>query len=145
MDTRTFYDPHEAKEYTIKSTKPLRFIMDPHTSTRYLEHPNQFSVDQDTKLRQAPTRLNENDYATTSLYGTAPFKGRNDGPVDVESYLFHGQQNDTCNKRLVENSRHDNPNLQYGIPLKTIDDTLYKSSRNDNRNSYFRKSTLLYK
>jgi hypothetical protein len=147
-NTRTFYDDENVKEYDIRSQQPIRYIMNPNTSTKYLEYPHQFSIDKDSKLRHAPTRLNYHDYESTSLYGTAPFKGRNDGPVDVESSLLHGtKQNDTCNRLLIETpiikSGYVFDVLNTNIPLRVQGEELWKSTRNEYRNNCFRKSTQL--
>ena len=99
MFSRTFYDKDEARAHTINSTKPLRYHM-PEISSLYQSRQGLRDIDIESNFRSKPTRLNEvGDAPSTELFGTAPLKARNDGPVDVESMLFHGQTRVECAPR----------------------------------------------
>lgn len=123
QNTRTFYDSDESRAHTINSTKPLKYrIMDNavFSQNRYLEYANNLqSIDASSRLRAEPTRLNEIDYPTTELYGTAPFKARNAGPVDIESTLFHGERFEGCNKPFTEEHRYFDNRISLPVPLTT--------------------------
>jgi hypothetical protein len=92
--SRIFYDQDETRSHTINSKRPMQYRIIDHTEisqNMYMEYPNSLQdIDVNTTLRSKPTRLNEIEYATTMLFGTAPLKARNAGPIDVESSLFHG-------------------------------------------------------
>jgi len=123
QNTRTFYDSDETRAHTLNSTKPLKYrIMDNATfsQNRHLEYANNLqSIDMGSRLRAEPTRLNELDYPTTELYGTAPFKARNAGPVDIESTLFHGEHFEGCNKPFTEEHRYFDNRVSLPVPLPT--------------------------
>jgi hypothetical protein len=123
QNTRTFYDSDETRAHTINSTKPLKYrIMDNATfsQNRYLEYANNLhDIDANSSLRAEPTRLNELDYPTTELYGTAPFKARNAGPVDIESTLLYGERFEGCNKPFTEEHRYFDNRISLPVPLQT--------------------------
>lgn len=98
MFSRTFYDKEEVRAYTINSTKPLRYHM-PDVDNLYQSRQGLRDIDIESNFRSQPTRLNEVDTPSAELFGTAPLKARNDGPVDVESMLFHGQTRVDCAPR----------------------------------------------
>lgn len=129
MNTRTFYDESEKRSYEIKSKKPMQYITDPEVSTRFFNFASRFEVDTGSDLRVKSTRSNEIGKVTTEMYGTAPFKGRNDGPVDTESSLRHGLQVNTCNRLFTEIEKQtDIPgDAPIGVPVHNHP----ASSRND--------------
>lgn len=122
QNTRIFYDSDETRSHIINSTKPLKYrIMDNATfsQNRYLEYANNIqNVDTGSRLRAEPTRLNEVDYPTTELYGTAPFKARNAGPVDIESTLFHGERFEGCNRPFTEEHKYFDNRISLPIPMQ---------------------------
>lgn len=101
QQTRLFYDEDEARLHSVNSEKPMRYHMQKSPS-QYFNYPH--NIETDSKLRSQPTRLNEIEYPSIALFGTAPLQARNAGPVDVESSLLHGDVGyyDTCVKPLVE-------------------------------------------
>lgn len=95
MFSRTFYDKDESNAHAMNSAKPLRYHMpDLNLLTSRIG-----PLDIDADPRAQPTRLNEIGAPSTELFGTAPLKARNDGPVDVESMLFQGQTRGECPPR----------------------------------------------
>jgi hypothetical protein len=131
MFSRTFYDQEEVRAHTINSTKPLRYHM-PEVSSLYQSRQGLRDIDIETNVRSQPTRLNEVDVPSAELFGTAPLKARNDGPVDVESMLFHGQTRVECASR--EQPLFDR--LKLPVPMQThFHDTIGNvSTRTNYRN-----------
>jgi hypothetical protein len=131
MFSRTFYDQEEVRAHTINSTKPLRYHM-PEVSSLYQSRQGLRDIDIETNFRSQPTRLNEVDVPSAELFGTAPLKARNDGPVDVESMLFHGQTRVECASR--EQPLFDR--LELPVPMQThFHDTIGNvSTRTNYRN-----------
>jgi hypothetical protein len=98
MFSRTFYDQDETNTHAINSAKPLRYHMPVH-SDLFQSRQGIRDIDIETNIRAQPTRLNELEFPSAELFGTAPLKARNDGPVDVESMLFQGQTRVECMPR----------------------------------------------
>ena len=78
------------------SSKPLKFVES--TPLPQYEHPYT------TFGRPSPTRLNDIDYKSTELYGTAPLKTPSNKNIDTESNLLHGNMI-MCRDRWVNEER----------------------------------------
>lgn len=146
QQSRLFYDQDETQYHRINSEKQIRWYTDDISMNKTLQYGNGIkSIDEDSNLRAAPTRLNEIYDVNTQLYGTAPLKSRNDGPIDVESELFHSYNNTDFRKPFVVESdyyaiyRNNNEHINKGIDLycPTVvetDELLTQSTRNAYRN-----------
>lgn len=146
QQSRLFYDQDETQYHRINSEKQIRWYTDDISMNKTLQYGNSIkSIDEDSNLRAAPTRLNEIYDVNTQLYGTAPLKSRNDGPIDVESELFHSYNNTDFRKPFVVESdyyaiyRNNNEHINKGIDLycPTVvetDELLTQSTRNAYRN-----------
>ena len=144
QQSRLFYDEDVSKLHTIHSEKPMRYRMIDNTNisqNKYMEYPNSInSIDTSSDLRSRPTRLNE-FMPSTPLYGTAPLKARNAGPIDVESELLHGGVGyfDVCRKPLIEEHLYFDNNIK--LPVDTapimVEDTVRggDSTRNMYKNT----------
>ena len=146
QQTRIYYDQDETQYHRINSEKQVRWYTDDLSTNKTLQYGNSIkSIDEDNKLRAAPTRLNELYDVNTELYGTAPLKSLNDGPIDVESNLFHSYNNTDFRKPFVTESdyyamyRNNNEHINKSIDMyhPTVverDEILTKSTRNEYRN-----------
>ena len=146
QQTRIYYDKDEENYHRINSERQVRWYTDDLSMNKTLQYGNSIkSIDDDINLQWKPTRLNEIYSMNTELFGTAPFKARNDGPVDVESNLFHSYNNTDFNKVHVEENpyfseyRNDNEYLSknlsvYKQNVYENENILSKSTRNDYRN-----------
>lgn len=90
QQSRLFYDTDQTSYQQTNSERTVRWYTDNLSENKTLQYGNTLKrIDDDISLRSQPTRLNEIYDINTEIFGTAPFKGRNDGPVDVESELLH--------------------------------------------------------
>lgn len=89
--TRTFYDGNEVSSRHVNSETPLKYMTS--NPTRYFTH-EAGSLD----TRPTLTRKNENDYPSTALFGTAPYKLHGTPFSQKESQLIHGD--------LIINQKH---------------------------------------
>lgn len=96
QNSRIMYDKVEKQNQQIYSQTPLRYLTSEINQNRYLEHPSMIDIQEENEIRSKPTRLNEIIRDNVVLTGTAPFKARNDGPIDDESELFFGEFNADC-------------------------------------------------
>jgi hypothetical protein len=62
------------------------------------------NIDVSSKLRQKSTNLNYYNKTETSLFGTAPFKGRGNTNIDAETKLIQGEYSKQCDRTLTEKS-----------------------------------------
>lgn len=114
--------PYDYKSHMIETSKPLRYhLID--SKQLYQNRRGPFDVSVSNELRSAPTRLNYLDIPSTPLYGTAPFKARNAGPVDVETSLIQGNRYETgmCTRPQVEEHLYFENHVQLPFPLQTHD------------------------
>ena len=145
--SRLFYDKEEEQYHRVNSEKQIRWYTDNISMNKSLQYGNSLkSIDDDNKLQPKPTRLNEIYDVNTELFGTAPLKSKHDGPVDIESELFHSYNNTDFRKPVVEENeffsmyRNDNEYINKGLKLYSgnvyeNDDILSKSTRNEYRNT----------
>ena len=114
MNTREY----DHKTHAIETSKPMRYHM---LDSAQLQQNRigPFDITASNELRSAPTRLNYQDIPSTPLYGTAPFKARNAGPVDIESTLFHGERFEGCNKPFIEEHLYFDNRISLPVPLTT--------------------------
>lgn len=113
---------YDHKSHAIETSKPLRYhLMDSEQLQQNRMGP--FDIITSNELRSAPTRLNHQDIPSTPLYGTAPFKARNAGPVDIESSLIQGNRYETgmCTRPQVEEHLYFENHVQLPFPMKTHD------------------------
>ena len=96
--TRIMYDKVETNNQTIYAEMPMKYITSDISKSRFLEHGNMADISIEDELRAQPTRLNENVRDNVFLSGTAPYKGLNDGPIDVDTSLRFSETstNDVC-------------------------------------------------
>ncbi len=144
--SRLFYDQDEAQYHRINSEKQIRWYTDDISMNKTLQYGNGLkSIDDDNNLQPKPTRLNEIYDVNTELFGTAPLKSKHDGPIDIESDLFHSYNNTDFKKSFVEENdyfsmyRNDNEYINKGLNLYTgnvyeNENILSKSTRNEYRN-----------
>jgi hypothetical protein len=141
INTRIMYDNVETKNQIIYSEAPMKYMTNQINQTKYIEAPNMRDVSQESTLRAQPTRLNEIFRDNTVLQGTAPFKARNDGPIDDESALIFGEyHNDCVRKDAIEDPQFgqrfiDTHQMETHIPLPN---QVGVSTRNLYRNKCFR-------
>ena len=141
INSRIMYDNVETKHQVIYSQAPMKYMTNQINQTKYIEAPNMRDVSQENSLRAQPTRLNEIFRDNTVLQGTAPFKARNDGPIDDESALLFGEyQNDCVRKDANEDTQFgqrfiDTYQLETHTPLPN---QVGVSTRNLYRNKCFR-------
>ena len=112
--------PYDHESHAIETSKPLRYHLTD-TMQLFQNRPGPFDVSASNGLRSAPTRLNDQDTPSTPLYGTAPFKARNAGPVDIESSLIQGNRHETgmCTRPQVEEHLYFENHIQLPFPIKT--------------------------
>jgi hypothetical protein len=113
---------YNKSQHTFESTKPIRYHM-LDSACLYQSRLGPFDVTASNALRSEPTRLNYVDHPSTELFGTAPFKGRNDGPVDVESSLIHGNQFflSECDRAMVAEHDYFHNRVQLPFPMQPHD------------------------
>lgn len=143
LNSRILYDNVETENQRIQSEMPLKYLTDDINKARYLENPNMMDVNSETDLRMKPTRLNEIFRDNIFLTGTAPFKARNDGPIDSESDLIFGDNVDTggCVRRdLMESNMFDHVFLDpFKLKTKEPNDNLNSiGTRTEYRNKCFK-------
>ena len=113
---------YDRKSHAIETSKPLRYHVINSTQL-YQNRLGMFDVTASNELRSSATRLNHQHFPSTPLYGTAPFKARNAGPVDVESSLIQGNRYETgmCTRPQVEEHLYFENHVQLPFPMKTHD------------------------
>lgn len=106
--------------HLYESTKPIRYHM-LDSKDLYQSRMGPYDINASTGLRAIPTRLNHVDYPSTQLFGTAPFKARNAGPVDVESQLIQGNRFfvPECDRAMVTEHDYFQNRVQLPFPLQT--------------------------
>lgn len=134
MNTREYNE----SAHLYESSKPIRYhVLD--SKDLYQSRMGPFDVNASSSLRAAPTRLNHTDYPSTPLFGTAPFKARNAGPVDVESELIQGNSFfvNECDRAMVAEHDYFQNRVQLPYPLSIHDviPTYGVSTRADFRNN----------
>ena len=127
QQSRLYYDADETMSHTINSELPMRYRMVDNVNisqNKYMEYPNSLqNIDTLSSLRSKPTRLNEVERENTMLYGTAPLQARNDGPIDVESSLFHGSVGSyggACMKPMVSEYAYFTNRVQHPVPIAPV-------------------------
>ena len=100
MNTRILYDREAQSTHRVESQKPLRFTLNQGLE-KYVPDMN---IDVSSKLRQKSTNLNYYNKTETSLFGTAPFKGRGNTNIDAETKLIQGEYSKQCDRTLTEKS-----------------------------------------
>lgn len=91
QSTRIFYDGNEENNRHINSETPLKYMT--FKPTRYFTH-EMGAIDS----RPSLTRKKENDYPSTSLFGTAPYK--------LGGTPFISQESDLIQGGLITNQKH---------------------------------------
>ena len=101
INTRIMYDNTETKTQVLYSEAPMKYMTNHINQTKYIEAPTMKDITDENVIRSQPTRLNEVFRDNVVLEGTAPFKGRHDGPVDDESSLLFGEYHNDCIRRYA--------------------------------------------
>ena len=113
---------HEYDEsaHLYESSKPIRYHMTD-SKELYQSRMGPFDVNASNGLRATPTRLNHTDYPSTPLFGTAPLKARNAGPVDIESQLIQGNRFflPECDRAMVTEHDYFQNHVQLPFPIAT--------------------------
>ena len=133
QSSRLFYDTSEEEQHRILSEKPLQWYTTDTQQNRTLEYSNNINdVDVDSQLRlfnNKVTRLNDHEYASAELFGTAPYMLQRGTPeneqVDTESNLIFGDYGgfNICRRPIIEEYEYfDNqvldPNQYSDLELK---------------------------
>ena len=138
QETRIHYDRLTQTAQAIQSMKPLKFIEDPVINEQRKEYVPELNINTSSNLRGAPTQLNYYNKTETTLYGTAPFKGRGTTKIDVESQLLHGEYSKQCDRVITEEMFDTS---EY-IDLPNMVDFRAQSTRVNQRNEYYKKNLL---
>tara|TARA_Y100000389_G_scaffold53448_1_gene49319 strand:- start:432 stop:842 length:411 start_codon:yes stop_codon:yes gene_type:complete len=132
QSTRTFYDADEFRAHNINSESPLKYTTT-NPPTRYFTH--EVGV---VDTRPALTRMNEVDYPSTELFGTAPYQLHGSPYAAKEATLIQGKHT-TKTKFATEehpfferNVFHPN-HVSANVPINTTG----MSTRNVYRNVKF--------
>lgn len=142
QNTRALYDEISVKNRAIISQQPIRYIAEPTSKYRTYVSPIPENIDESSKLRMQPTRLNYFNRPETELYGTAPYTTRSHrGLVDVESQLFFGSTHNHCDRIKTEKA-WDVIDPVLDLPLKVDSELRPRDTQADLRNSYCNSKSM---
>ena len=100
QNSRVMYDQKAQVNSSVVTEKPLKFVMDSPTQyKRGMQVPSD-GLDTNSNLRPSLSRDHNYDQADTSLFGTAPFKGR--GTFEVGDGVRFSDLNQSARSEIAE-------------------------------------------
>ena len=119
--TRIMYDDLTTHNRKVISETPVKYYTSLFTNNRRLKEPVAENISASNDLRMKPTRLNYINRPQTELYGTAPFKGKNNsGVIDVDSELRYAEYAQHCNRSLSERTWETNEYINAPLAVEQI-------------------------
>lgn len=103
QNSRTMYDQKAQVNSRVITEKPLKFVIDSPTQyKRGMQVPGD-GLDTNSSLRPSLSRDHNYDHVNTSLFGTAPFKGR--GSLNVGDGLRYEDVTQSARSQVAEHQQ----------------------------------------